>query len=430
MPRIYHVIGLGVAQQATLSAAAQQALATSTAVIGAQRQLATVAHYLPATMTIHELPPLSQLAALLAQQGEQSVCLLASGDPLYYGIGRWLLQHYTRDTLQFYPAISSIQAACHALGLALQDVQVVSLHGRPLATLRRHLARHTTLLCLTDANSTPQALAQLCYDTGYAESRLWVCERLGYSDQRVQAFTVAELIKPPPADDTLTAEPTDVATPPFDPLHISVLEVRGAGSYLTAGPGIADSDFITDAARGSGLLSKREVRMATLGLLPAKPQQVCWDVGAGCGGVAVEWALLQAGSQIYAIEHHAQRLACLQQNRVRFGVVDNLQVVHGRAPACLAELPAPDAVFIGGSDGELVALLALCWARLAPGGVLVASAVMESTRARLLAFADSLDLPDDAVETLQVAISQGRKLAGQWAYQPKLPVALLSLQKV
>lgn len=417
-----HIVGLGVAQQAELSTAAQRAISTSAALIGSPRQLATIAPYITDAQTIHELPPLAQLPALLRQYTGRNICLLASGDPLYYGIGRWLLQHYAREQLHFYPAVSSIQAACHALGLALQDVQVVSLHGRPLATLRRHLARHKTLLCLTDAHSSPEALAQLCCDTGFAESRLWVCEQLGYEAQQVREFAVAEL-----ADDTNQQQALD-----FDPLHISVLEVRGSGTYLPAGPGIADADFITDAAAGSGtgLLTKREVRMAILGLLPAQPDKVFWDIGAGCGGVAVEWALLQVQSEVYAIEHHSARLDCLRQNCERFGVVTNLKVIAGRAPQCLAELPAPDAVFIGGSDGELAALLALCWARLPVGGVLVASAVMESTRATLLDFADALDLPEDAVETLQMAVSKGGKLAGQWVYRPKLPVTLFRFEKV
>lgn len=416
-----HVVGLGVAERAELSAIAQQALCNSAAVIGAPRQLETVAHYIAGEIPAHELPPLQQLPELLARYDGEDACLLASGDPLYYGIGRWLLQRYARAELQFYPAVSSIQAACHALGLALQDVQVVSLHGRPLATLRRHLARQQTILCLTDAQSSPQALAQLCCDAGFAESRLWVCEQLGYATQNIREFAVTELAAE--ASDAALAQIT------FDPLHISVLEVRGAGAYLPAGPGIPDEDFITDAESGSGLLTKREVRLAILGLLPAKPGAVCWDIGAGCGGVAVEWALLQQRATVHAIEHHAARLHCLRQNRERFGVVDNLRVVAGRAPECLAELPEPDAVFIGGSDGELAALLALCWARLPEGGVLVASAVMESTRAVLLDFADKLDLPEDALETLQVAVSKGSKLAGQWVYRPKLPVALFRFVK-
>lgn len=423
-----HVIGLGVSEQAQLSDEARQALRNCAAVIGSPRQLETLEHIVKTEQKQHLLPPMTELAELLETYTQSDVCLLASGDPLYYGIGRWLLKRYPQSKLRFYPAVSSIQAVCHALGLALQDVHVVSLHGRPIATLRRHLGKHALMLCLTDAHSTPQALAQICCDTGYAKSRLWLCERMGYSNQQIREFEVIDVLQ---------------QTLEVDPLNICVLEIKAGltdqqhgktesatnAPYLSSAPGIADEHFVTDVDVGKGLLTKREVRMAILGLLPTHPKGVFWDIGAGCGGVTVEWALLQQQSQVYGIEHHAQRLSCLKANRQRFGVVDNLTVIGQRAPDCLADLPHPDAVFIGGSDGELEALLALCWQRLTGGGVLVASAVTETSKATLLQFIDSLMLPDTCVETLQIAVSKGSKLAGQWVYRPKLPVTLFRLSK-
>ncbi len=407
-----HVIGLGVAEQATPESAALQALQQADVVIGSERQLDTVAQWLDQQHTT-VLPPLGELKALLNNYPNQSVCLLASGDPLYYGIGRWLSQHYPATQLQFYPAISSIQATCHVLGLSLQDVQVISLHGRPLLSLRRHLARHRRILCLTDKHSHPQALAALCMESGFTTSRLWVCERLGYSDQKVREFSAETL-----ADDHETT---------FEALHVTVISVDGIGGYLPAKPGIPDQHFITDAGDGKGLLTKREVRMAILGLLPAQPDSVYWDIGAGCGGVAIEWALLQATAQVYAIEHHTGRLECLQQNRLRFGVEENLNVIGQRAPDCLDNLPVPDGIFIGGSDGELGTLLTQCWALLPAHGILVASAVTESSKSCLLAFAGTL--PESAVDTVQVATSKGSKLAGQWVYRPSIPVTLFQFSK-
>lgn len=413
-----HVIGLGVAEQASLDAAALAALQASSRVIGSARQLATVAGLLDQQQQLI-LPPLAELGALLGDLDQQQTALLASGDPLYFGIGRWLGQRYAPQQLTFYPAVSSIQAACHQLGLSLQDVQVVSLHGRPLAALRRHLARQRYLLLLTDQYSHPQAVAALCTEAGFGRSRLWVCEQLGYPEQQVRQFVAEQL-----------AASTDDAD--FSALQVTVLEVQGNGrSYLPVAPGIADQYFITGGEAGQGLLTKREVRMAILGLLQPAPAQVGWDIGAGCGGVAIEWALLQASSTVYAIEHHAERLKNLRANCERFGVVENLQVIAGRAPACLADLPVPAQIFVGGSDGELAEMLAACWERLLPGGVLVVSAVMESSRAQCLAFADRL--ADDpwlaAMDTVQIAVSKGGRLAGQWVYRPKLPVALFQFIK-
>lgn len=407
-----HVIGLGVASPAALEAPALQALQNADVVIGSERQLATIAASLDQQETLL-LPPLKALKSLLATYSQQNVCLLASGDPLYYGIGRWLAQHYPAEHLTFYPGISSIQASCHALGLSLQDVKVISLHGRPASSLRRHLAQHRRIICLTDKHSHPQALAAICVEAGFAKSSLAVCEQLGYADQQIRHFTAEALAK----QDALS----------FAALHVTVITVIGEGGYLSAMPGIPDQHFITDAGPGKGLLTKREVRMAILGLLPTHPDAVYWDIGAGCGGVSIEWALLQETAQIYAIEQHAERLDCLQQNRVRFGVEENLTVIGERAPACLENLPTPQAVFIGGSDGQLQPLLAQCWELLPANGILVASAVTEGTKSTLLSFADSL--PEAAVDTLQIATSKGSKLAQQWVYRPNLPVNLFQFTK-
>ena len=409
------VIGLGVAAEAQLLPAALKALQGSTTIIGSSRQLASVAHLLSAEQQQCQLPALSELLRLLNTLEGQAVAVLASGDPLFYGIGRWLRQHFSLEQLNFYPAVSSIQVACHALGLSLQDVKVVSLHGRPLATLRRHIARHRYLAILTDQYSHPHALAELCVELGLSDALLSVCERLGYPDEKIRQFVASELV----ADTTLS----------FADLHVTLIEIVQTFklSVMPAAPGIADDKFFTDAAEGRGLLTKREVRMAVLGLLRPVPESIAWDIGAGCGGVAVEWALLHESSRIYAIEQHDKRLAALAANREHFGVVNNLEIIAGTAPQALEALPDPQRIFIGGSDGALAELLELCWRRLTPGGYLVVSAVTEGTKAQCFQFADNL--PDDAVETLQLAVSKGGRLAGQWVYRPKLPVSLFCFVK-
>lgn len=402
-----HVIGLGVAVPAQLSPDVLHTLQHSDYVIGSQRQLDTLPIAIDKPLL---LPKLGKLKTFLEQHPNEQICILASGDPLYYGIGRWLGKHFKQ--LHFYPAISSIQATCHALGLSLQDVQVVSLHGRPLLSLKRHLARYRYLLILTDQYSNPQALARLCIEHGYATSRLWVCERLGYENEQISEFKACDL-----------AQQSKV----FDPLHVTVIEVQGQGGYLPSSMGVPDHHFITDSEAGKGMLTKREVRLGILGLLQPSFDDVAWDIGAGCGGVAVEWALAQQQAHVFAIEHHEQRLDCLAQNQQRFGVVDNLNIVAGRAPDVLADLPQPNKVFIGGSDGVLPDLLQYCWNKLPEGGMLVGSAVTETTKQHYFSFANTL--PEQPIETLQIATSKGSKLAGQWLYRPNLPVSLFKFIK-
>ena len=411
------IIGLGVSARAQLSEQALTALKHADIVFGSERQLATVKHLLSEQKTQY-LPKLSQLQSSLKDYDTQSVVVLASGDPLFYGIGRWFSRHYgTRDSaakkLRFHPAVSSLQAACHYLGLSLQDTEVVSLHGRPLQNIRSVLKQNQNYIVLTDQHSQPKHLAQECQLSGFENSTFWVCENLGYPQQQVRQFNVEQLLK---------------NEFNFEALHVTVIFSRGSGGIRPEFPGIADEDFITDTdKRGKGLLTKREVRLAILSLLQPQAEDIAWDIGAGCGGVSIEWALWNKKGQVYAIEHHEKRLVCLQANQERFGVQQNLIITKGRAPETLTTLADPSVVFIGGSDGALTDILSVCWERLKPGGRLVASAITENSKQCLQQF--SASHPNSDVQTTQISISRGEQLAGQLVYRPALPVTLFKLTK-
>jgi precorrin-6Y C5,15-methyltransferase (decarboxylating) len=175
------------------------------------------------------------------------------------------------------------------------------------------------------------------------------------------------------------------------------------------------------------MFTKREVRLAVLALLQPGNDDVIWDIGAGCGGVASELSHWNERVTVYAIEQHPERLACLAENRQRFGCVANLHIVDGRAPPALEDLPDANKVFIGGSDGELDAILAAAWQRLPEQGMLVASAVTESTRAGLQKFA--LQLAPTQVETLQVAVSLGDLDESGIDYRARRPVTLFKFTR-
>ena len=414
------VIGLGVAEAAILNQQAIDVLQRADLVVGSGRQLKTVEHYIQSNTSANNkpvniaiLPKLNELKALILTG--KKVVVLGSGDPLYYGIGTWLSKQFTDANICFFPAVSSITQACHCLGFAQQNVTVLSLHGRPLAKLRVVLKAQQTLLLLTDKNSQPQHLAQICQETGFHNAQIIVCERLGYSDQNISRFSVSALI----------ASQQD-----FDPLHVSFIQCAENKGYLPEFPGIKDADFETGELGSKGMISKREVRLAILSLLQPAQEDVIWDIGAGCGGVAVELAYWQPQAMIYAIEHHQVRFDCLLQNQQKFGVVSNLKATFGRAPQILSRLPKANKVFIGGSDGELPDLLHSVWEALPAGGQIVVSAVMEKTKTQLLDFYHQrLDWNDSELETLQIAVNKSRSLGGQLAYQPALVVSLFSFIK-
>mgnify|MGYP000129670695 CR=1 FL=1 len=415
MAKMIHIIGLGVAENAELAAQAQAALLAADIVIGSERQIDVVRSLFTKDSVVEFLflPKLSELKTVINSAAEKTIAVLASGDPLFYGIGRWFTKHFAAQQLHFYPAVSSVQAACHQLGWSLQDVDVLSLHGRPLEKIRLHLKAQSKLAILTDKNSQPEDLAEECWLAGFEHSSIWVCEKLGYADQTVREFSVQELLE----------ESFD-----FDPLHVSLIDLKGEGGFLPNFPGIPDHHFITGTVSGKGMISKREVRLQILSMLQAANEDVIWDIGAGCGGVAVELAYWNQRIAVHAIECHEQRLLYLQQNQQRFGVVSNCHIVAGRAPECLTTLPMPNKVFIGGSDGELQALLQQVWQLLPIGGVIVASAVIEGTKQQLQAFALSL-LPAQ-VECVELAVKRGSINAeAELDFKAKLPVQIFKFIK-
>ena len=427
MPQIT-VIGLGICQPPLLNAKALDVLHTCDCIMGSPRQLESIEHIhaLPGPDNLSQsngnqvrlpLPKLKQIANDI--KGFDHVAILASGDPLLFGIGKYLQSQFSAQAstqegnqVTCISGVSSLQGACELTGLSLQDAQLVSLHGRPLSNLNRYLQPNRNLLILTDQYSYPQAIAQALVAANLGQSTIHVCERLGYEDQNLQQFTATALA---------------TSTTSFAELHVTLVHTQGGGNVMPNFPGIPDTHFVTDGDSGKGLLTKREVRLNILTLLQPAPQETAWDIGAGCGGVAIEWALWNPLGQVYGIEHHNQRIACLNANKEAFGVSTNLHVIQDRAPECFAELPNPDKVFIGGSGGELSAILQAAWQQLKPGGRLVASAVTEPSKATLREFTQLID--QGPTDYLQVAISRHDVIAGQDLLRPGLPVTLMCWHK-
>lgn len=400
------VIGMGM-EPGAFGPAARAALARAELLIGAAAHLAALPE-----LTAEKRPypsPMSGLWDLLQTNAGRRIALLASGDPLFFGIGNTLLRYLPPEHLVFHPNVSSIQAAFARLGRPWQQAQWVSLHGRPLASLRAVLRGHRLYALLTDRDSSPPAIARVLVETGFGESDLWIAEDLAAPTERFRHFRAVELV--------------EVATA-FSPLNVVILETRGPGGILPEFPGIPDHGFSTGAEPGKGLLSKREVRLTILSLLAPRAGEIGWDVGAGCGGVAVEWARWNPRGEVHAVECHPERLEHLGINRERFGVVANLNIVSGRAPAALVDLPDPHAVFVGGSGGNLREMLDVVWARLQPGGRLVASAVTEDSRVELHGF-----VGDRAAEWTELSIARGERLAEQRVMRPYLPVLLMKVEK-
>jgi precorrin-6Y C5,15-methyltransferase (decarboxylating) len=321
--------------------------------------------------------------------------VLASGDPFLHGVGSVLARHVQPQETTVVPAPSAFSLAAARLGWALSDTTVLSLHGRTLDLMRPHLQPGAHILALTSDGEGPAALARLLTDTGFGASRLIVLEALGGPRERMRKTTAASF---------------DLA--PVDPLNTVAIEVV-AGPHarvLTRAAGLPDALFEHD-----GQITKREIRAITLSALAPRRGELMWDVGAGAGSVAIEWMLADPSLRALAIEVRADRAARIRRNAAAFGV-PGLEVIEGRAPAALRELPRPDAVFVGGGASDMGVLDAVAQA-LRSGGRLVVNAVTLRTEALLLARHATV-----GGELLRVGISRVEPVGGKEAWRPALPV--------
>ncbi|WP_375741217.1 precorrin-6y C5,15-methyltransferase (decarboxylating) subunit CbiE [Pseudomonas boanensis] len=393
------VIGIGEDGYAGLGKAARRALLAAAEVIGGPRQLDLLPHCIRALRTPWPSP--FSLGPVLAKRGTP-VCVLASGDPMLFGVGASLARQLPVDELRVLPAPSSCSLAAARLGWPLQDVSLLSVVARPLAALHAQIHPGARLLVLSNDGSSPAAIAALLVERGFGPSRLTVLEHLGGERERRIGGIAAEWSLVEAAALNLVA----------------VECVAGDNARrLPLTTGLAD-----DAYRHDGQLTKRDVRAVTLARLAPQPGELLWDVGAGCGSIGIEWMRAHPSCRAIAIEANETRQAHIQHNRDALGV-PGLQLVAGEAPAALGGLPAPDAIFIGGGVTE-PGMLDTCWAQLKPGGRLVANAVTLQSEVVLVAFRER-----HGGALTRIAIAQAQPLGGFDTWRSALPITLLEITK-
>ncbi|WP_280194954.1 precorrin-6y C5,15-methyltransferase (decarboxylating) subunit CbiE [Nocardia farcinica] len=397
------VVGIGADGWAGLGAAARAALAEAEVVFGSARQLALLPGDCPAQRRAWPSPLLPALRELLLACADRRVGVLASGDPMFFGIGVTLARMFGADALRVLPQPSSASLACARLGWPLAEVPVVSVVGRPQAGVLPELSDGRRLLVLSADETTPAALAHLLRANGFGRSRLTVLEQLGGPDERIVTGTAA-----------------DWPRRSGDPLNIVAIECAAdpAAVRLTRTPGLPDASF-----GGDGQLTKAEVRALTLAALAPAPGELLWDIGGGSGSIAIEWCRTHPACRAVTFERLDRRREQIGRNAEALGVPQ--VVVRGEVMAELAADPgaAPDAIFVGGGltqDG----LLDTCWDRLRPGGRLVANAVTAETEALLV---DSAARRGGALRKFQ--IYRAEPLGGFTAWRPQLPVAQWSVVK-
>ena len=302
---------------------------------------------------------------ILARRGRPT-CILATGDPFHYGIGTEIARLVLPAEFRAYPQPSAFSLACARLGWSLPDCTCLTLHGRALPLILPHLQPGAQALVLSWDGTTPGQVARLLTARGFGASRLTVLEAMGGPRERIREAA---------------AEHFDLDG--IDPLNTLAVMVAASpeARVLALSPGLPDALFESD-----GQLTKAEIRAVTLAALEPRRGELLWDIGGGAGSVSVEWMLRHPAMRAVAVEARPERAARIARNAQALGV-PGLAVIEGTAPAALANLPAPDAVFIGGGVSEPGVIEAAC-AALGPGGRCVANAVtLEGEAALLAAFA-------------------------------------------
>lgn len=407
-----HVIGIGLTGEQGLQSHLHRLIDQATAIVGSERHL----QYFPAhpgkrIALTNFAQGLEAIQQHLEQFPNPLVVVLTSGDPLFFGFGRLLLQTFAADLLCFHPYLSSVQIAFNRLKVPWQDAEVISVHGRSLSPLVTAWQKGMSKIAvLTDHNNTPAAIANLFLSLNLPiHYEFWVCENLEGADECIQKF-----------------EPKNLLNRQFSALNVVVLLRHDLENQDQSKPtslpilGLPDHAFYSFADR-PGLMTKREIRILALAELQLQEHQIIWDIGSGTGSIAIETARMVPSAQIYAVEKTALGTQLIHQNCQHFRV-NNVHIVLGEAPTVLNNLPDPHRIFIGGSGGHLQEILNYCQMRLDPSGVIVLSlATLENFHIASQWF----DKPNWVVEHLQIQLSRSVPIASMTRLTPLNPVMLI-----
>ena len=402
MSKIY-VIGAGVEGQEGFSRRALELVQGADLLCGGERQLALFPEFKGEKLTLGS--NLGQVVEKL-QQAQGRVVVLASGDPLFFGIGRYLLRNLAAERLEFVPNVSSVQYAFAKIKEPWDDAVFVSAHGRGLKGAVDRIVANDKAAILTDEVNTPAAIAAELIQRGRDGYAAYLCEDLGTAQEKITATEVKGLLE-------IKAAPLNVL--------ILIKQYEGEGDAYVPTLGIPDEEFATIKK----LITKEEVRVVTLAKLKLRHDMCLWDVGAGSGSVSIEADHLLPNGRIFAIERNEQCVDFIKQNLRKFNA-RNITLVEGDAPECLENLPDPDRVFIGGSGGNLWKILEAVDARLLAEGRIVLNSVTLDT---LTAATEFFDNAGYQVEVTTVNISRTRALTDYKMFEAYNPVFIIAAVK-
>lgn len=393
------IIGIGEDGVNGLSASAVEVLSNAQVIIGGERH-----HSLAPNQTAERISwpsPFNAMIDEIKTHRGKHIVVLVTGDPLWFSVGARILKAIPKEEVRFFPQLSAFQWAACRMGWSLADVETVTVHGRAASQILPHLAPNVRMLVLAKDRTTPNTVAKLLSERGFGGSQITALAALG--GDREERFDA-------------TAEAWSHNVPDFHTLAIECIALPDARWHSRVG-GVPDDAFVHD-----GQMTKRVIRSSTLSALAPYPDALLWDVGAGCGSIAIEWMRAARGAKAIAIESNEKRVAMIEENARELGT-EKIQIEVATAPEGLKNLPSPDAVFIGGGLTTLDVFEA-CWSALRIGGRLVANAVTVESEARLY------ELQAEHGGDLSRVTVQNAEAVGRFkGWKPHMPVTQLMLVK-
>lgn len=403
MKKIY-VIGAGVEGQEGFPRRVLELIGKADLLLGGERQLELFPDFPGEKVTIGS--NLGEVVERLKKKERRAV-VLASGDPLFFGIGRYLLRNLPDEELEFVPNVSSVQYAFAKIKEPWDDAVFISAHGRGLKGAVDRIVANDKAAVLTDEENTPKAIAAELIERGRDGYAAWLCENLGTAEERIIATDVKGLL--------------EIAAAPLNVL-ILIKEYEAGGDEYVPTLGIPDEEF----ASIKKLITKEEIRVVTLAKLKLRHDMTLWDLGAGSGSVSIEADHLLPNGRIFAVERNPQCIEFIKENLNKFNA-RHVTLVEGEAPECLETLPDPDRVFIGGSGGNLWKILEAVDLRLPAEGRVVINAVTLET---LTAATEYFDNAGYLVEVTTVNIARTRPLTDYKMFEAYNPVYIIAAVKV
>ncbi len=392
------LIGIGDNGQGSLLPQYAQWIEESEVLVGGERVLDFFPNYQGEKIVVK-----GGLQALVERLQEETrpTVVLASGDPLYYGIGGYLSN---KLKIEVYPYVSSVQLAFSKMGEAWQDAYVTSVHGRSMKGLAQRIDGKAKVALLTDAENSPNRLAEYLLSFGMTEYRAFVAENLQGENEKVGWY-----------------ELEDMVNHEFSPLNVVILKKTASSPSWSLG--IEDEEF-SQRKPDKGLITKKEIRVLSLYALNLKKDSVIWDVGTCTGSMAIEAAKLAPEGQVFAIEKNEPDLENCFQNQRKFRT--DVTAIHGKAPQGLETFPDPDAIFIGGTGGEMVDLIQTCCQRLKDGGrIVLNAATIENLYRANEAFAQA----GFQTSIMHAQISRSKPILGMNRFVPLNPIYIITAQR-